>query len=198
MIRVGAVHGIGNDSASRSSLAARWGGYLIEAGVDAMVDVAEWDSSGSPIRDLARIVTAPEWVNRQRDAVMSQLRDIRPHIVIAHSFGAVLASGITGRAPIVAIGSPIGHALYGRALSMRGNASVPPSSYDCFNDEDDVASSRVWGRRDTSALGWTPVRVAVAGRGAFAAEHRDDLYLRHPVVLNIVRHLARRAFTWTV
>lgn len=192
MLRVCAIHGIGNDSASKSSLGARWTRYLIEGGIDACVDVAEWDSSGSPVRDLARIVTGPKWVYAQAVDVAKQVDRMRPDLIIAHSFGAVLAAYVSPNVPVVAIGSPIGHAVYGRALSLRGLPAMPHPSYDIFNDEDDVACSRLLGRRMVVDLGWMPVRIAVAGHGAFVLEHRDDLYMRHPLTHRIVRYMARR------
>jgi alpha-beta hydrolase superfamily lysophospholipase len=144
-----------------------------------------WESSGYAALDILSIATRPSWLERQVASVVLAIEDTDPSVIVAHSCGAVLAAAALRRIrvdlPLICIGSPIGHPVYGAAFASIGlrGAVGGAQCVDIWNADDPVACSPILGRSNTSALGWDSRRIAVAGVARWVAEHADRHYLTH-------------------
>lgn len=181
MISVAVVHGINTEPRDLAELVADVEclvrGIVLDA-VPVEYHHIRWRSTGTVAGDV--------WAMRSRDfiaeqiaGVQSQLFRAQPDIVIGHSLGVALGHAGLVRAgmhrPLVGLGSPLGHPVLGRYLSMAGLSPSPSSKrMDVWNRGDAVTTLLGRGRR--ALPGWQSVRVAVAGNLGIR-EHSHKQYI---------------------
>lgn len=182
-LSVAIVHGINTDVAALAALGADVQALVegIVHGVPVAYSNVRWSSSGTIAGDVWSM-RSREWLLQQMNQVKQQLFRARPDIVVAHSLGSALAHAAvteTGmRCPIVCIGSPLGHPVIGRYLSVAGLSRPVPKGrvrIDIWNRDDPVTTLASRWHREPK--GWRSVRVAVAGHlGVEEHSHRRYIY----------------------
>ncbi len=174
------VHGINYGG---EDYAASWQRALWRAGVVVRCVPAPWSSTGTIAGDLAGMCFSPGFRDRAVDEVRERIELVRPDLIIGHSAGqpvgieAARLAGYTG--PILTIGGPLSHPVYGRALRLvdMGEHPIPAKVLHLWNADDGVCCSRLLGTRHP---GWmAEARIAVAGFGGWVREHPAELYLDH-------------------
>lgn len=169
----------------------------LEEGAGVTVDVTEavWPSTGGFREDVMRLIAQPSFRRRAVSAVARAVEAFaltyRDGVLVGHSMGQPLLfaalrdlarDGVVVDLPIVTIGGPAFHRLWGAPLRVAGLGLPPPgSSVAHYWNEDDP----VCGRWPVHPSWVTHERVAVAGR-AGAEEHHAHLYLVNPVVARAV------------
>lgn len=182
-LSVAVVHGINSGPIEVAELCAdveRLVSGIVE-GVPTVYSAVRWESTGTIAGDVWGM-RSKAWLDDHVGEVTRQMFRARPDIVVAHSLGVPLAhtaltrSGI--RAPLVGLGSPMGHPVVGRYLSMAGlRPAVRRGTIrvDIWNRDDAVCC--LAGRLHSKLEGWRSVRVAVAGRlGLEEHSHKRYIY----------------------
>ena len=162
---IAVVHGINTDQFELLELTAD-----VETIVDSIVDCSKtftpirWRSRGTVLGDVFAMRSGA-WMREQVDEVKRQLFRCQADIVIGYSFGAALAhTAVTDmglRAPVICLGSPLGHPLIGRYLALAGLRPAVPAyrqRVDIWNRDDDITS--LAGLHSTLP-GWKQIRIAV-------------------------------------
>lgn len=178
------IHGI--DTPPASAWADDWTAAL---GVE--VTPLRWDSTGKA-RDLWHIATSPAFRRAQVSALLQQIIDHldEPRLaILAHSQGTVwmgrvlraLAATSVWRSraltiPVVFMGSPLHHPVYGGLLETVGlGGPYPATPLSLYNDGDPVCAP--WWGKPIDIAYVDAVRIAIAGDGG-DAEHMQ--YWQHP------------------
>lgn len=182
-LSVAVVHGINTDVMGLATLGADVQALVdgIVHGVPVAYANVRWESSGTIAGDVWAM-RSRRWLLQQMAQVKQQLFRARPDIVVAHSLGSALAHAAvteTGmRCPVICLGSPMGHPLIGRYLSMAGLMRPVPKGrvrIDLWNRDDAVTT--LAGRWHRELPGWKSVRVAVAGDlGLVEHSHRRYIF----------------------
>lgn len=185
-----AIHGI--DTPYGSQWPAEWSDAL-----GMPVTPLRWDSR-SKWGDVGRIAMSPDYRRSQVSALLQQVIDRIDDpqmMVLAHSQGSVwmgrvlramAATSVWGERiaslPVVFLGSPLHHPVYGGMLNTIGlGGPYPTNPLSIYNNGDPVCASRILGTREPPEL--DSVRIAIAGDGGHA-EHMQ--YLEHPYTLSVV------------
>jgi hypothetical protein len=190
-----AVHGI--NTPAEVPYAADWREAL---GFDCEVVEARWDSTGSVVGDVFKILLNKRERNKAVGAITSQLRDFverdGPKLLLAHSMGEPLLLEAVRRVqpdlPIATIGGPLSHPFFGNTLATVGLRKPTPGDAPLrfWNRHDGVCCSRFLGARQPSWMNAT--RIAVAGDTGWVVEHSAVLYLEHDNVRRAVRALKEK------
>lgn len=186
--RIAFIHGINVDSDSIERMRKLLETVLL-LGTRAHqpeVESVFWGSTGRILSDITMMGNlGPKMVAGVREQLYLQ----RPALIVAHSMGSALARAAAHVSPVLHIGSPVGHPIYGRALDMmlRGAREPSPMSMELWNADDPVANHWLLGRR---AVPWEQRRLALAGHKGFG-EHAFAGYVRHPLFLYAANHILR-------
>lgn len=185
------VHGVAHDAEAQAKFGDWWTSSIRESAYSAIhTTPIRWGSTGSGPVDSSRILRDKTFREAAIADVRSGLRkwwleySEHPHkVIIAHSMGTVLASAaLEGlQVPLINIGSPITHPLYGTALSLVGLGKG--RAFRTLQNRDDgiCALGTPLGRWARSAPGWNAEFVDVeAGPLPWPHEHPQDLYFKHP------------------
>jgi hypothetical protein len=180
-ISIAVVHGINTEPRELAELVADVEclvrGVVLDA-VPVEYHHIRWQSTGTIAGDVWALRSSA-FIEEQLAGVQAQLFRAQPSIVIGHSMG--VAFGHAGlmragmRRPLVGIGSPFGHPVLGRYLTLAGMARKPNDvRVDIWNADDPVTT--LLGRGHRALDGWRSVRVAVAGHLGFR-EHSHKRYI---------------------
>lgn len=169
----------------------------LEDGSGESVDVTEavWPSTGGFLEDVGLLLASTGFRRRAVDAVSRAIAafvaDHRDGVLIGHSMGQpvlfaalrqLAEAGLVVEQPIVTIGGPAFHRVWGPPLRMAGLGRPPPGAtvLHFWNRDDPIC-----GARPVHPSWVTHERVAVAGAGG-ADEHDAADYLGNPVVARAV------------
>jgi hypothetical protein len=181
---------------------AQWETWLKRKGIDCKVHPVTWKSTGTISLDVTKVVANRRFRNKQTFEIMKQLGDLREQhndlIVIGHSMGQAFGSAALeglheadgersewASVPFLAIGGPLGHPVWGRALRGVGLKLKELNGVHFYNHDDGVTSMFNQYHEDTD--NWKHIRVAIAGDGGFVKEHKDKFYLTHPLFIDYLK-----------
>jgi hypothetical protein len=179
-LKILAIHGI-NTPLSRS-YAAAWRAAL---DLNVIIEEARWQSSGSIANDVFQICVNPLTREENIDDITEEVRDFcrEPGEKLLLAAERRLATGL----PIITIGGPLSHPVFGPALAAVGlrkpTPGEPPLRF--WNEHDGVCCSRFLGARQPAWMG--AVRIAVAGDTGWVVEHDAALYLQNENVRRAVQ-----------
>lgn len=201
-----AIHGIATGHLARALYPGQWKVWLERNGIDCTVHPVTWRSTGTISFDVSKIVASKKFRESQIELIMDRLEVVRDRVnndegklvVIGHSMGQALGSAALERlaaqpgdgagwasVPFLAIGGPLGHPVWGRALRGVGLKLKNLNGVHFYNHDDGVTSMFNQYHEDTD--NWKHIRVAIAGDGGFVKEHRDKFYLTHPLFVDYIK-----------
>jgi len=158
------------------------------------IEVVElrWPSRGSIMGDIWGLMTSKEYRKQCRSAATASLVGMNPvervDLIIGHSMGNAMMIEAVKRLglniPMISIGNPLGHPIFGRALRSVNMGKVDqewPIIPNFWNSDDMVSSWHGW---QDAPGGFESDRIAVVGSGR--DEHPMELYLSHSKIRSAI------------
>jgi len=167
------------------------------------IEVVElrWPSTGTISGDVWELMTSKEYREQCIAEATKNLNNALGRygvldVLVGHSMGQVMMieavkrvwpDGVGVLPPMLSIGGPMSHPLWGRSLRAVG-LGKPHKNWNKiamgWNSDDIIPAWHGW---QTNPAGFDPFRIAIAGQGK--NEHPMELYLGHPIVREKIRGL---------
>lgn len=203
-IHIAAIHGIATSLEARKTYAVEWEQALLVLGVDCVVHSTTWASTGNAALDISKVLGSHSFRKRQIDHIIGRFISIQPDLILAHSMGQAFGAAALERlnaltlgarrwptVPFFAIGGPLGHPVWGKALRAVGLNFKKLQGMHFYNKDDGVTALLNQGGI-APTKNWDSVYVSIAGNGGFVKEHAVDFYLTHPILIEHIKTLEPR------